>query len=144
MPNIFVVGYDDSPAGQRALDFATERARQTGATLLVAHVLEWSAYSFLTPQELEERHQRREAELARASSAIIEPVMKRLKAAGVEARSAIRYGHVAQTLIAIAQEESAVQIIIGRTGESGLSARVFGSVAGNLAQSAPVPCTIVP
>jgi len=144
MPDIVVVGYDDSPAGQRALDFAAETARRSGAALLVAHVLEWSPYSFLTPEELEERHKRREAEVARARKAIVEPALKRLADGGIEAESEIRYGHVAETLIAIAGEKGAAQIVIGRTGESGIAARVFGSVAGNLAQAAPVPCTIVP
>lgn len=144
MPNVLVVGYDDSPAGQRALDFAADAARRSGAKLLLAHVLEWSPYSFLTPEELEERHKRREAELARARAAIVEPAVKRLTDAGLGVRGEIRYGHVAETLIAIAQEEGAAQIVIGRAGERGLAARVFGSVAGTLAQAAPVPCTIVP
>jgi len=34
--------------------------------------------------------------------------------------------------------------VVGRMGQSGLTARLFGSVAGTLAQAAPVPCTIVP
>lgn len=144
MSDILVVGYDDSPAGQRALDFAAEAARRSGTALLVAHVLEWSPYSFLTPQELEERHKRREAELARAHEAIVAPALKRLADGSIEAHGEIRYGHVAETLIAIANEKGATQIVIGRTGEGGIAARVFGSVAGNLAQAAPVPCTIVP
>ncbi|PKP84629.1 MAG: universal stress protein [Alphaproteobacteria bacterium HGW-Alphaproteobacteria-2] len=144
MPNVLVVGYDDSSAGQRALDFAAERARQTGATLVVAHVLEWSPYSFLTVEELAERHKRREAELTRAQQAIVEPVLGKLHKAGLEARGELRYGHIADTLIAIAVEVGASEIVIGRTGESGITARVFGSVAGTLAQAAPVPCTIVP
>lgn len=144
MPNVIVVGYDDSPAGQRALDFAAERARQTGATLVVAHVLEWSPYSFLTAEELAERHKRREAELARAQQAIVDPVLGKLQKAGLGARGEIRYGHIADTLIAIAGEEGASEIIVGRAGESNIAARVFGSVAGTLAQASPVPCTIVP
>ena len=45
---------------------------------------------------------------------------------------------------AIAKEEGADQIAIGRTGHSSISSRLFGSVAGGLAQIAPVPLTIVP
>lgn len=47
----FVVGYDGSVAARRALDFAVERARPQGGTIVLAHVLEWSPYSFLTPDE---------------------------------------------------------------------------------------------
>ena len=38
----------------------------------------------------------------------------------------------------------AAQIVIGRTGHSELASRLFGSVAGTLAQASPVPVTIVP
>ena len=44
----------------------------------------------------------------------------------------------------MAKAEGAAQIFIGRTGSSSLMDRIFGSVAGSLAQIAPVPCTIVP
>ncbi len=144
MSMTFVVGYDGSAAARRALDFAVERAKLQGGGIILAHVLEWSPYSFLTPSELEERHKRRKEELERAESAVIAPVLKELAGSGVEVKSAIRYGHIADTLCAIAKEEGAVQILIGRNGVGGLSERVFGSVAGSLAQVSPVPCTIVP
>ncbi|MEE4346729.1 MAG: universal stress protein, partial [Paracoccaceae bacterium] len=43
-----------------------------------------------------------------------------------------------------AEEMGAVQIVIGRNGHTKIGSRIFGSVAGHLAQAAPVPCTIVP
>ena len=144
MSNKFVVGYDGSEESQRALDFAISQAKATGAGIIIAHVLEWSPYSFLTPEELEERHVRRKEELARAESALMEPLKKANAGAGVMIETVIKYGHVANTLVSIAEESGASQMFIGRTSGSGLSARVFGSVAGNLAQSATVPCTIVP
>jgi nucleotide-binding universal stress UspA family protein len=144
MPNKYVVAYDDSRAARRAVDFAVQRAKQDGAMLLVVHVLEWSPYSFLTPQELEERHKRREQEMARAHAAIIAPLLKELADANIEAEGEIRYGHVVEALVAIAKENQAKQIFVGRTGQTGMVSRVFGSVAGSLAQVSPVPCTIVP
>lgn len=144
MPNRYVVAYDDSQAARRAVDFAVERAKQDGATLVVAHVLEWSPYSFLTKEELEERHKRREEELARADAAIVRPLLQELSGAGVTAEAEIRYGHVVETIVAVAEETRAAQIFIGRTGQTGMVSRLFGSVAGSLAQVAPVPCTIVP
>ena len=56
MSDKFVVGYDGSVSARRALEFAVERAKVQGGTIVLAHVLEWSPYSFLTPTELEERH----------------------------------------------------------------------------------------
>lgn len=144
MSDLFIVAYDGSAAGHRAVQFAAGQARAQGAELLIAHVLEWSPYSFLTPQELQDRHKRRNEELARAKSAILDPVTAELAETGLTIRTTIRYGHVTEILSAIAKEEGARQIFIGRTGHSGVAARIFGSVTGALAQMAPVPCTIVP
>lgn len=144
MPQNIVVGYDGSESGRSALDFALDLAKARGAGLVVAHVLEWSPYSFLTPEEIEERHKRRSDELDRAETAILVPAVKALESKGITVKTALKYGHIAETLIRIAKDEGASQIVIGRTGHSGLSARLFGSVAGTLAQAAPVPVTIVP
>ncbi len=144
MTSKYVVGYDGSPASRRAADFAVERAKAQGASIIIAHVLEWSPYSFLTPEELEERHKRRSEELARAEAAVVTPLLTALADTGIEVDSIIRYGHIADTLGAIARDVDAMQIFVGRDGSSAISARVFGSVAGSLAQSAPVACTIVP
>ena len=144
MSQTIVVGYDASTSGNRALEFALNEAKSKGANVLIAHVLEWSPYSFLTPEELEERHKRRGEELARAEQAVLGPVVEKAKAIGVAAETELRYGHIAETLCAIADEKSASQIVIGRTGHSELASRLFGSVAGTLAQASPVPVTIVP
>ncbi|MCU9850277.1 universal stress protein [Defluviimonas sp. WL0024] len=144
MANIYVAGYDGSTAGRRAVDYAVARAEAAGAELLVAHVLEWSPYSFLTPEEIAERHKRRTQELKRAESAVTGPLAADLSGRGVKISTEIRYGHVAETLCEIAKEHGALQIFIGRTGHSTVVERLFGSVAGTLAQIAPVPCTIVP
>jgi len=144
MSGKFVVGYDDSPTARRALDFAIERAAAQGGSLVVAYVMEWSPYSFLTPQELEERHKRRTEELERAEKAIMGPIRDHLTASGVPFETVIRYGHIAEKLCDIARDHDATQMVVGRDGNSAIVARVFGSVAGSLVQIAPVPCTIVP
>jgi len=144
MPKKFVVGYDGSDASMRALDFAIGRAKLQGGSVIIAHVLEWSPYTFLTPTEIEERHKRRTEELKRAEDALMAPVLKKLADSGVEVSAEIRYGNIADTICAIATEAGAAQIMIGRNGHGGIAARVFGSVAGSLVQMAPVPCTIVP
>lgn len=144
MQKKILVGYDGSPAAHRAVDFAVDRARFRGEGVLIAHVLEWSPYSFLTPTEIEERHKRRKEELERAQRAIIDPLLDSLKDSGVPVECAMRYGHIAETLSTMAGEDDISLVIIGRMGRAGLGSRVFGSVAGTLAQIAPVPVTIVP
>lgn len=139
-----LVAQDGSDAARRALEFGIKRASATDGSLVIAHVLEWSPYSFLTPEELAERHGRRADELTRAEQAILAPVVAEVQARSVPVSAVLRYGHIAETLCQIAQEQGAGLIIIGRTGHSRFATRVFGSVAGTLAQIAPVPVTIVP
>lgn len=144
MQRKYVVGYDDSPAAMRAVEFAVDRAGASGASIVIAHVLEWSPYSFLTPEEIEERHQKRGEELERAESSLLKPLREKLADAGVEIETVVKHGNVADTLCAIAKDGDATQLFIGRTGTGGLLDRVFGSVASLLVQNSPVPCTIVP
>lgn len=144
MPDTIVVACDGSEAAGRALDFAHKRAKQQGASLLVVHVLEWSPYSFLTPEEIAERHARRTEELARAEEHVIAPIIAAYADKGVSITTSVKYGHVVETLVAEAEKAGAAEIISGRTGNSGVMSRMFGSVAGTLAQVSPVPCTIVP
>lgn len=144
MSQKIVVGYDASSDADKALAFAVKQAKAAGGELVVVHVLEWSPYSFLTKQEVEERTKRRKEELARAEEAVITPAVKKLADSGVKVSTALKYGNIAEVLIDIAKSEQAEMVVIGRTGHSGLSSRLFGSVAGTLAQAAPVPVVIVP
>ena len=87
MTNKYVVACDESPASDRALQFAIDQASTSGASILIVHVLEWSPYSFLTPEEIEERHKRRSEELARAQSALVDGLVAKVSGAGVEVDS---------------------------------------------------------
>ena len=138
-----VVGFDGTDSSNRALDHATTMAKLLGATVHVVHVLEWSPYSFLTVEEVAERHKRREAEVKRAES-VVAPVMATLEKEGVTATSEIRYGNVAELMCEIAEAQQAVLIVVGRTGGSTFTQRFLGSLALSLAQAAPVPVTVVP
>ena len=144
MSNVFLVGADGSEGGGRAVEFATSQAKAAGARLVVAYVIEWSPYSFNTPEENEQRHQRREEEIQRAESEVLNPVVSALSGAGCEVEGVVRHGHAAQVLTALAQEVGASQIFIGRRGLSRLQAMLFGSVAGTLVQISPIPVTVVP
>ncbi|KXF90424.1 universal stress protein [Phaeobacter inhibens] len=144
MASKIVVGYDGSTSARTALNFALDVAKAQGGSIVVAHVLEWSPYSFLSAAELAERHKRRTEELERAETALIRPLLKDLETSGVDVTATVKYGNIAEVLVSIAKSEGANHVVIGRTGHSALSSRLFGSVAGSLAQAAPVPVTIVP
>ncbi len=144
MTPVYLVGTDGSDCAGRAINYARERATASGGKILVAHVIEWSQYSFSTPQENEERHKRREEELQRADAEIVSPVVDSLRSEGLQADGLMRHGHVAETLAALAREHDVTCIIVGRRGMSRLKATIFGSVASTLVQIADRPVSVVP
>lgn len=144
MTDTLLVGIDGSEGGTRAAHFAAKRAKESQGSLVVAYVIEWSPYSFNTPQENEVRHKRREEEISRAESDVIGPMLEALKSEGVEAKGIVRHGHAAEVLSKLASEEKAGQIFIGRRGLTKMQALLFGSTAGSLVQISPVPVTVIP
>ncbi len=143
MTDTYIIGFDGTDQSNRAIEFASGRAKSSGAALHLVHVLEWSPYSFHTPQELAERHGRREQELERAN-AMIQPVVDRLNKDGLTATCEVRHGHAGDIICKIAEDKKAAQIFVGRTGDSALVQRLLGGLALTLLQIAPVPVTVVP
>lgn len=141
--NMLIVGYDGTASAKRAVHLAANQVKAGGGAIHLVHVLEWSPYSFLTPEELSERHKRREDELKRAK-AIVQPVVDDLTAKGINATCEIRHGHAGELLCEIAEEKRARQIVIGRVGSTSIAARLMGSLALTLVQASPVPVTVVP
>jgi nucleotide-binding universal stress UspA family protein len=141
---VLLVGVDCSDCSDRALEYAANRAEVSKVQLIVAHVIEWSKFSFNTAQENEERHKRREAELERAHNEIVDPVVSALRDRGVFARGVVRHGHPAETLNDVASEFGVTNIIIGKTGSSRIKTQLFGSVANTLVQISKIPVTVVP
>jgi nucleotide-binding universal stress UspA family protein len=144
MSSVLMVGVDCSACGDRAIEYAERHAKRASAHLYVAHVIEWSPFTFSTVEENAERHKRREEEIQRAHIEVIDPVVSRLKEAGIEVTGLVRHGHVAETLNALAGEHGVTNIIIGRQGTSMLKAHVFGSVGSRLVQVADCAVTVVP
>ncbi len=144
MSSVLMVAVDCSECGERAIEYAIAQAKASGARLYVAHVIEWSQFSFSTVEENAQRHKRREEELQRAYSEVIDPVVARLKEQGIDAEGLVRHGHVADTLNALARSKGVSNIILGRQGTSKLKSHVFGSVGSRLVQSADCAVTVVP
>lgn len=144
MSSVLMVGVDGSECGNRAVEYAAEHARKSSARLYIAHVIEWSQFTFSTVEENFERHKRREEELHRAHSEVVDPVVNQLKSDGLVVEGLVRHGHVADTLNELATENGVTNIILGRQGTSMLKAHVFGSVGSRLVQVADCAVTVVP
>ncbi len=144
MATKLVVGLDGLGSGSRAVDHAKKLAMLIGdCELLIVYVIEWSPYSFQTPEENEVRHKRREEEISTATSRVIDPAVEKLTKAGITARGMVRHGDVAKILSTISVEEAANQIIVSRSSDGSFAERIFGSSTANLVMSATVPVTVV-
>ncbi|MDD9811320.1 MAG: universal stress protein [Gammaproteobacteria bacterium] len=144
MSQTMLVGIDGSAPGSRAAEFAASVARAQQANLLVVYVIPWSPFTFNTPEENESRHRRREEEIELARSKVLAPLLDSLNAGDGKVEGLVRHGRPAEIINHVAEERNASQIFIGRTGDSGLKDILFGSVAGNLVQTASIPVTIIP
>ena len=144
MSNTVLLAIDGSAGGARALRYAIERSKLGGAKLILAYVIEWSQYSFNTPEENAMRHKRREEEIEKATATIIDPAAELLREAEISFEQVVTHGPPAETIIKLAEKHGVAQIVIGRRGESGIKTLLFGSVAGNLIQTSPVPVVVVP
>ena len=144
MANKILVALDGSDGSKRALSAAAQHARLTDSDLVLAYVIDWSPYSFHTPQELEERHKRRESEIQRANDSVLNPELAALEAEGLKVETVVHHGKIAETLLELGDQQGVSQIYIGRRGESRMHAMIFGSVSAALVQTSSVPVTVVP
>jgi len=143
MQTVYLIGVDGSNCCGRAVDYVKERATENSGKVLVAHVIEWSPFTFSTPAENETRHLRREQELERAREQVVGPVVKQLQDAGVDAEGLVAHGHVGQTLVRLGRKHEVTCLVIGRKGASRL-AQLFGSVANQVVQLVDRPVIVVP
>ena len=144
MTRKIVVGLDGSGSGDRAVEHASSLAGLIGdCELILLFVIEWSPYSFQTPEENEVRHQRREEEIEVAFSRVVNPAVEKLSEAGFRVRGLVKHGHVADLLDTTAVEEDAYLIVVARSTERGISQRLFGSSTANLVMNASVPVTVI-
>jgi nucleotide-binding universal stress UspA family protein len=144
MSNKLLVAVDGSDCGRRALHAAVDQAKLTHAGLVLTYVIDWSPYSFHTPEELSERHKRRESEIERATSSVLKPEASALADTGLVIETVVRHGKIAETLVDLAKEYGVSQIYVGRIGESRVRSMIFGTVTAALVQTSPVPVTVVP
>lgn len=141
----FIVGIDGSPAGDRALEFAKERAKLIdNSKLVLCYIIEWSPYSFQTAEENEKRHQRREEEIAIARERILDPAVASVSSSGFQVEGIVQHGDVAEILDRVASKNEGSQIVVGRVGARGIKERLFGGVSARLVSTAHVPVTIIP
>ena len=144
MSKKILVALDGSDGGRRAAKIAAEHAKATGSDLILIYVIDWSPYTFNTPQENEERHKRRDSEIERANESVLQPEATALRESGLNVETIVRHGNIAETIVRIAKKNDVFQIYLGKLGESKIRSMIFGSVTAALIQMSSVPVTVVP
>lgn len=120
---------DFSEASQAAFDHAVMLARDTGATLLIAHVdeptLPYTEAYVALPDTTEETRQRLQA---------IVPLD-----ATIHCEHRLLRGDAAQEIVRLANEEQVDLIVMGTHGRTGLRRLLMGSVAEAVVRHAACP-----
>ena len=123
---------DFSPASDAALQYATSLARDSGATLLIAHV-----------EELPMPYVG--GEMYFAQPEYPNPEIRRMLEAVVPPDKSVRYEHrlvmgtAADDIVRLADEEHVDLIVIGTHGRTGLKRVLMGSVAESVMRLATCP-----
>lgn len=128
---VILVGYDGSAHAERALEWATELAAETGGRLLVARILGFAAMDAAV-----NLHDEAERELADLAFRVTDK--------GVRCDGVVAWGDPRQELERIADEHQADLLVIGPRGEGALTKIVLGTVASYLTEHADRPVAIVP
>jgi universal stress protein A len=135
---------DFSESSQKALQTATEIARQFRAELVLVHVIPPATpgipadptYAFTGTEDYGEAlRTKAEDQLTLAAQSLSE---------GLQARKVIVTGDAADQIVRLANDESADLIVIATHGLTGWRHLIFGSVAEKVIRLAERPVLVVP
>ncbi|TCT11967.1 nucleotide-binding universal stress UspA family protein [Tepidamorphus gemmatus] len=137
----FLVVIDDTPECDRAVYFASRRARQTGGSLVMLYVMppgdyqHWLGVETIMRAEAQDEARRVLGEFAE----------KARKWAGIEPELVIREGNRAEELLAVIEEDEDIVVLVlaasaGKEGPGPLVSAIVSRSAGTY----PIPITIVP
>jgi len=128
-----LVPIDFSPSDASALHYATSLARDSGATLLIAHAEEppmaYGAGEFYVGAA--------DAETSDAIAARLEAIVP--SDASVPYTHRLLNGEPAHQIVTLAAEEHVDLIVMGTHGRTGLMRVLMGSVAESVVRLAPCP-----
>jgi adenylate kinase len=134
-----LVPVDFSPASRYALDYAADRARDWGASIVLLHVLEPILVErrFVAPRL---RTLKNEARLVKQRLLFL---MRRRVGAETPVKPWLLNGEPSARIVQAAAKTGSDLIIMGSVGRKGIRRLLLGSVAENVIRKAECPVTIV-
>jgi nucleotide-binding universal stress UspA family protein len=139
-----VVGTDGSDTAGKAVQAATDLARQVGASLSVV-----SAYEPVSNQRLREEKREVPKDLEwmvnprEDVEATLKEAAERVEETGVKVETFAREGDAADAILDVAEETHADLIVVGNKGMTGTKRFLLGSVPNKVSHHAPCSVLII-
>lgn len=156
MLNKILVAIDQSPAGKRAFDSATELSKALDAELILVHALDVfdpaspqhpvisvDNYSMQLDQIVQQNYQQQWAEFVAHSEALIKQQQQEAEALGIVTTTMLPYGRPGPVVCKAAKAAQADLIIVGSRGRNGFQEMILGSVSHYIIHHAPCSVTVV-
>lgn len=136
-PTKILLATDASEEANLAASAAAELAKGTDSELHVVHVGS-AVPMFLAATEEEP------ARMAREARSTLDEQVRRIEAGhGTEAKAHLRYGAVAEEIVALAEDIGTRLIVVGSRGRGGIRRALMGSVSERVVRHAHCPVIIV-
>ena len=132
-----VVGYDESPGADIALDTAIQVAARWGEPLILV-------YGAGPPGGMGEEVSAHRAALREIGRSALSHALERAQGAAIDTQVELVDAKPAQALIQVADAHDATVIVVGTTGESPLRGAVLGSTPHKLLHLSTRPVLCVP
>jgi nucleotide-binding universal stress UspA family protein len=132
---------DFSAPSYAALEYAAEMARRLSSELVLLHVAQ---PLMVLPDSSGLNFEAYETAIRDNAEKLLRDAMARPAMAGVNARSASRYGYAADEIVGFARSEKADVIVIASHGLTGWRRSVFGSVTDKVLHEADGPILVLP
>jgi len=132
----FVLGYDESPGAENALDVAMDLAARYAEPLVLVYGVE-------PPGGVGEEFRAHQAAVEEMGRRATGRALAKARAAGVETTVELVHEKPAQALIEVAEARDARMIIVGSYGESSLRGVLLGSTAYRVLNQATRPVLVV-
>jgi len=139
-----VVGTDGSDTAGKAVQAATDLARQVGASLSVV-----SAYEPVSNQRLREEKREVPKDLEwmvnprEDVEATLKEAAEQIQETGVKVETFAREGDAADAILDVAEETHADLIVVGNKGMTGTKRFLLGSVPNKVSHHAPCSVLII-
>jgi universal stress protein A len=143
---LFLVPIDFSDHSKKTVQYATQLASLTGASIRLLHVFLIPDYPATFYQGLYVEHEAVKIHVEtvkREALAQLSLVADQIHANGLEAESILRVGNPYEEIVNVAKELGVDLIVIGSHGSAGLSRLLLGSTADRVLQYAPCPVLVV-